>query len=922
MKKIFGFFFLLSIALSVFIYATEVKDGYLYGDLAIAYNNELPSGLFAKSRNYLPGDTLRITNPFTGEEINVLNLSSLDEDSETVLMLTTEAANKLGIDVKNPLYVRISPRTNDFDEIAAGSAMLTYNKNSVPTAAVPEVASSPKTESETPAPVKEAAEPAPVAESPAPKEEEQKPLVTSAPPVPKEEPVANLSTLSEEPPVASVKKTEVPKVPEKMEEPIAEKEQAAPAPVPDAKKEEPLEFAEETTVRSSDGKKTYTTVTKVSKTVVGTPADPDKVEEIAVRNKKDKKNKETPKAQEKQDVYEEQVLPAPAKKELADKDSIPDKKDDPVYEEIAPLPSPANDAVASVSEAAPSAVEELVEAPKDTGSMGDVIPMITEESVKLASNGLKEVPSATLPVEEFPLDTLHTGASKNDAVYEYSQPHGNAVPQKKGDSSGLVQEIPVSFSPVRNKASESSPKAVEIPVAPPKKQLPAAPAESVLETAFKDAKEAPKAVQPELPAPKKEEEKPLPPVQNVSLLKDEPVLPPPDIPVAKDVEEPQEEKTRVVTDVPMMTEAPKVEESPTAVETPVRAELPGKSESPKAAEAPKLTESPKITDKKADSPKITETPVRAEVPKKANSPVIAESPVKAEPQKKTEPKKTEPQKKADTAPKTEPKKNVPSKKTEPVAKAETGKKQQTAVQAKEKEAAKKTEAKQVAAKPAQETKEQEAETELVYSQKDELMLVPSGGKSQSYDGASQKTASNGKDEKASEDADDSDIIVNKQDVLTLSPTDSISPDGQSKEGQKAYTPQKVEPKKDDKVPAKTGSATAKASDKAPAKTGTATTKTSDKAPAGTGKAVPQTASAVREKDLKAGNYVQFATCTTDAEAEKILSKYKKYPIIKVLFETRAGYKLLVGPLNDDEKGAVLTRFKAFGYKDAYVRTIK
>ncbi|MBP5157317.1 MAG: hypothetical protein ILP18_05550, partial [Treponema sp.] len=106
MKKICGFFFLLCVALSVFIYAAEVKDGYLYGDLSIAYNNELPSGLFAKSRNYLPGDTLRITNPFTGEEISVLNLSSLDEDSDTVLMLTTEAANKLGIDVKNPLYVR------------------------------------------------------------------------------------------------------------------------------------------------------------------------------------------------------------------------------------------------------------------------------------------------------------------------------------------------------------------------------------------------------------------------------------------------------------------------------------------------------------------------------------------------------------------------------------------------------------------------------------------------------------------------------------------------------------------------------------------------------------------------------------------------------------------------------------------------
>jgi septal ring-binding cell division protein DamX len=140
-----------------------------------------------------------------------------------------------------------------------------------------------------------------------------------------------------------------------------------------------------------------------------------------------------------------------------------------------------------------------------------------------------------------------------------------------------------------------------------------------------------------------------------------------------------------------------------------------------------------------------------------------------------------------------------------------------------------------------------------------------------------------------------------------------------------YTPQKSAPKKEEpktsrptdksSVPA---NQTPKAADSAPKTT-----------PASKAEPAPKTApasssskTAIREQDLKAGNYVQFATCTTDAEADKIISKHKKYPIIKVLFEKREGYKLLVGPLGDDEKGAVLARFKAFGYSDAYLRKVK
>ena len=206
-------------------------------------------------------------------------------------------------------------------------------------------------------------------------------------------------------------------------------------------------------------------------------------------------------------------------------------------------------------------------------------------------------------------------------------------------------------------------------------------------------------------------------------------------------------------------------------------------------------------------------------------------------------------------------------------------------------------------------KEVQAEEELLeHSRTDELMLVPSGGEPKAYRGDSPAApAEGGKPERASSEDEAGNIIVNKQDVFTLSPTDSIGPDGQPGDGQKSYTPQKSGT-----------TASPAASESGDGKSG----KAGSPAPTGTGSVQPSVAAAVREQDLRAGNYVQFTTCTTDAEAEKLLSKYRKYPVIKVLFEKRAGYKLLVGPLGDDEKGAVLARFKAFGFGDAYLRKVK
>ncbi len=116
---------LLSVSLFSFLFAATPRT-YTFGKVQVAQNNELPSGYFAKAQHYLPGDNISISNPDTGMEINVLNLGTLPESEDTVLLLAPEAASRLGIDYSSSLQVKISPRPGNFDEIASGTAVLSY----------------------------------------------------------------------------------------------------------------------------------------------------------------------------------------------------------------------------------------------------------------------------------------------------------------------------------------------------------------------------------------------------------------------------------------------------------------------------------------------------------------------------------------------------------------------------------------------------------------------------------------------------------------------------------------------------------------------------------------------------------------------------------------------------------------------------
>lgn len=78
------------------------------------------------------------------------------------------------------------------------------------------------------------------------------------------------------------------------------------------------------------------------------------------------------------------------------------------------------------------------------------------------------------------------------------------------------------------------------------------------------------------------------------------------------------------------------------------------------------------------------------------------------------------------------------------------------------------------------------------------------------------------------------------------------------------------------------------------------------------------------KELKPSSYyIQIAALGDRENMEAILSQYgSKYPIVFVPLASGKAYQVMVGPLTVDEYGSVLAKFKAFGFKDAFLRKIR
>ncbi len=76
--------------------------------------------------------------------------------------------------------------------------------------------------------------------------------------------------------------------------------------------------------------------------------------------------------------------------------------------------------------------------------------------------------------------------------------------------------------------------------------------------------------------------------------------------------------------------------------------------------------------------------------------------------------------------------------------------------------------------------------------------------------------------------------------------------------------------------------------------------------------------------LESGKYyVQVATFAEQENIHRMLKDYgSKYPFVMVPLKSGKAMQMMVGPLNVDEYGAILARFKSLGFKDAFLRKIR
>ena len=100
------------------------------GHAVVADAGAMPRGLFAKTVGYLPGDSVSVTNPYTGTTINVLVLGSIDPSEGVAILLSPEAAERLGIKKDANIQVKITKRVGDVDEAVSGSAVIAESSDS------------------------------------------------------------------------------------------------------------------------------------------------------------------------------------------------------------------------------------------------------------------------------------------------------------------------------------------------------------------------------------------------------------------------------------------------------------------------------------------------------------------------------------------------------------------------------------------------------------------------------------------------------------------------------------------------------------------------------------------------------------------------------------------------------------------------
>lgn len=144
MKKILCSLALL-LSITSTVQATTVRPS-IDGRVVVAEKGTLPAGMFAKTVGYLPGDSVSISNPTSGNTIEVLVLGSIAPEEGVAIMLSHEAAEKLGITKDAYIQVKISKRSGLLDGAVTGSAVLSRTDiaEAVPARAEQEPASTPE----------------------------------------------------------------------------------------------------------------------------------------------------------------------------------------------------------------------------------------------------------------------------------------------------------------------------------------------------------------------------------------------------------------------------------------------------------------------------------------------------------------------------------------------------------------------------------------------------------------------------------------------------------------------------------------------------------------------------------------------------------------------------------------------------------
>lgn len=115
----------------------------LDGRAVVVDDGVMPSGLFAKTVGYLPGDVISVTNVAQNKNVDLLVIGALDASEGVAIMLTPEAAQACGIEKNSDSIVKITKR-NGQDDRVYGNAVISSNNQ---TAAEKKVTDNPSADS-------------------------------------------------------------------------------------------------------------------------------------------------------------------------------------------------------------------------------------------------------------------------------------------------------------------------------------------------------------------------------------------------------------------------------------------------------------------------------------------------------------------------------------------------------------------------------------------------------------------------------------------------------------------------------------------------------------------------------------------------------------------------------------------------------